>query len=186
MKQRGVSFLEIIVVVAILTIVGAFVSPSIMDWRGKRSLESDYAALVSSIDFLKTRVRTINGTGLLICNTSKKLSYQISSFPQSSTTSVAARYTSNIVENPLGKDANFNILSGETSVVSTICSAGRGIFTTNGLAGVEGAGGAIDIELNRNGDRAAYGAYRVLVNQTTSFVQKFKWQQSTGLWIEQD
>ncbi|WP_114638709.1 pilus assembly FimT family protein [Polynucleobacter necessarius] len=81
MKQRGVSFLEIVVVVAILMIVSAFVSPSITDWRGKRSLESDYLALLSSIDFLKTRVRTINGTGLLICNSPTNLSYQISSAP---------------------------------------------------------------------------------------------------------
>lgn len=186
MNEQGVSFLEIIVVVAILMIVGAFVSPSIGDWRGKRSLESDYAALLSNIDFLKTRVRTINGTGLLICNSPTKLTYQISTFPQSSASAVSASFTSNIVENPLAKDANFNILSGSSSVVSAICTSGRGIFTTNGLAGVEGSGSAIDIEINRNGDRAAYGAYRVLVNQTTGFVQKYKWQQSTGLWIEQD
>ena len=186
MKERGVSFLEIIVVVAILMIVGAFVSPSISDWRGKRTLESDYAALLSNIDFLKTRVRTINGTGLLICNSPTNLTYQISTFPQSSTSAVSASFTNNIVENPVTKDPNFNILSGNSSMVSTICTSGRGIFTTNGLAGVEGSGSAIDIEINRNGNRATYGAYRVLVNQTTGFVQKFKWQQSTGLWIEQD
>ena len=60
------------------------------------------------------------------------------------------------------------------------------MLATNGLAGVEGSGGAIDIELNRSSNRALYGAYRVLINQTTGFVQKFKWQQSSGLWIEQD
>jgi len=186
MKQRGVSFLEIVVVVAILMIVSAFVSPSITDWRGKRSLESDYAALLSSIDFLKTRVRTLNGTGLLICNSTTKLSYQISSAPQSSTAIVSSNFASNVIENPISTDPNFNILSGSSSIVSTLCTVGRGIFTTNGLTGVEGSGGAIDIELNRNGNRALYGAYRVLVNQTTGFVQKFKWQQSSGLWIEQD
>ncbi len=186
MKQRGVSFLEIIVVVGILMIVSAFVSPSIMDWRSKRALESDYLALLSNIDFLKTRVRTINGTGLLICSSPTRLSYQISSNPQSSSSVVSSSFTSNIVENPLTKDPNFNILTGESSLVSLICSAGRGIFATNGLAGVEGSGSAIDIEVNRGGNRASYGAYRVLVNQTTGFVQKYKWQQSTGLWIEQD
>jgi len=89
MKQRGVSFLEVIVVVAILLVASAFVSPSIMDWRAKRNLEADYLSLVSTIDFLKTRVRTINGTGLLICNPNSVLTYQISSNPQSTASAVS-------------------------------------------------------------------------------------------------
>jgi prepilin-type N-terminal cleavage/methylation domain-containing protein len=186
MKQKGVSFLEVIVVIGILLIVSAFVSPSITNWRSKRSLESDYLALLSNIDFLKTRVRTMNGTGVLICSTTARLTYQISSNPQSSTSVVSANFSSNVLEDPSAKDVNFNILSGESTVVSALCTSGRGIFVSSGMAGLEGGGGAIDIELNRGGNRSAYGAYRVLVNQTSGFVQKYKWIQASNAWVEQD
>ena len=36
MNQQGVTFLEVIVVVAILMIVSSLVSPSIQDWRQKQ------------------------------------------------------------------------------------------------------------------------------------------------------
>jgi len=42
MNQQGVTFLEVIVVVAILLIVSSLVSPSIQGWRQKRALESDF------------------------------------------------------------------------------------------------------------------------------------------------
>lgn len=185
MKQKGVSFLEVIVVVGILLIASSFVTPSIMNWRAKRSLESDYLALVSTIDFMKTRVRTINGTGVLICSSPTKLTYQISSNPQSLATSVSSGFSSNLLEDPSATNANFNVLSGDSTIVSSICTSGRGVFASNGLAAREG-GGTIDIELNRGGDRTKVGAFRVLVNQTTGFVQKYRWKENGSAWVEQD
>lgn len=185
MKQKGVSFLEVIVVVDILLIVSTFITPNIMSWRAKRALEYDYLALLSTIDFMKTRVRTINGTGVLICSSPTKLTYQISSNPQSLASSVASGFSSNLLEDPSSSDTNFNVLSGESTIVSTLCSAGRGVFTSSGLASTEG-GGAIDIELNRGVDRTKVGAFRVLVNQTTGFVQKYRWKENGSVWVEQD
>lgn len=185
MKQKGVSFLEVIVVVGILLIASSFITPSIMDWRAKRSLESDYFALLSTIDFIKTRVRTINGTGVLICSSPTNLTYQISSNPQSLASSVSSGFSSNLLEDPSSTNVNFNVLSGDSTMVSTLCSAGRGVFASNGLASIEG-GGAIDIELNRGGDKTKVGGYRVLVNQTTGFVQKYRWKENGNAWVEQD
>ena len=186
MKQRGVSFLEIIVVVAILLVARAFVSPSIMDWRAKRSLEADYLTLVSTIDFVKTRVRTINGTGLLICNPNSVMTYQISSNPQSTASTVSGSFASNLLEDPTSKDPTFNILSGGSTITSSLCTSGRGIFASTGLTGVEGSGNVILIELNRGGVRDSMGAYLVKVNQSTGFVQKYKWKQANSTWLELD
>lgn len=185
MKQGGVSIFEAIVVVAILLITSAFLIPSIGDWRAKRALESDYLSLLSHIDFIKTRVRTINGTGLLICNPSGKLTYQISSNPQSSSSIVDANFSTGLLEDPTSKDVGFNILAGDSTLVGSLCSGKRGIFLSSGMVALEG-GGSLDLELNRGGIRANAGAYRVLVNQVTGFVQKFRWMQTGNTWIEQD
>ncbi len=186
MNQSGVSFLEVIAVVGILMIVSAFVAPNIVDWRNKRFIESDFYAVVSQIDYLKTRTRTVNGTAVLICNSSSTLTYQVSTNPQVSTSAVSSGFTNQIVENPSSANSGFNILSGKSSVAAALCSGSRGIFISNGLAGLEGNGGPIDIEVNYGGSRTPYGAYRILVNQSTGFVQKFKWNQASGSWIEQD
>ncbi len=185
MKQSGVSLFEAIVVVAILLITSAFLVPGIGDWRAKRSLEADYLALLSQIDFMKTRVRTINGTGVLICNTTGNLSYQISSNPQSSTSTVEANFSTNLLEDPSSKDLNFTILASGSTLIGPLCSGKRGIFVSSGMVGVEG-GGLLDLELNRGGTRNSAGAYRILVNQSTGFVQKFRWKQASNAWIEQD
>ena len=188
MTQRGVSLLEAIVVIAIILITSALVSPSIGNWRANRSLEADYLKLVSQIDYLKTRARVLNGTSLLICSGTKLLTYQVSTAAQFSTSIVSASFAGKIVENPTATNASFNILSGESTLTSSICGASntRGIFNSNGIAGVEGSAAAIDIEINRNGNRDPYGAYRIVVNQTTGFVQKFKWSKAGGVWLEQD
>ena len=188
MTQRGVSLLEAIVVIAISLITSALVGPSIGNWRANRSLEADYLKLVSQIDYLKTRARVLNGTSLLICNGTKLLTYQISTAGQFSTSIVSPGFATKIVENPTATNAGFNILSGDTTIVSAICSASntRAILNSNGVAGVEGSASAIDIEINRNGNREPYGAYRIVVNQTTGFVQKFKWNKTGGTWLEQD
>jgi type II secretory pathway pseudopilin PulG len=185
MKQSGVSMFEAIVVVAILLITSAFLVPGIGDWRSKRSLEADYLALLSQIDFIKTRVRTINGTGVLICNTTGNISYQISSTPQSSTSVVGAGFSNSLLEDPSSKDINFNILASGSTLVGPLCSGKRGIFLSSGMVGVEG-GGLLDLELNRGGARNNVGAYRIVVNQSTGFVQKYRWKQASNAWLEQD
>jgi len=185
MKQSGVSMFEAIVVVAILLITSAFLIPGIGDWRAKRALEADYLALLSNIDFIKTRVRTLNGTGILVCTTTGNLSYQISSNSQSSTSVVDAKFATGLLEDPSSKDLNFNILASGSTLVGPLCSNKRGVFISSGMVGVEG-GGSLDLELNRGGNRNNAGAYRVLVNQMTGFVQKFRWKQASNAWIEQD
>jgi len=185
MKQGGVSIFEAVVVVAILLITSAFLVPGISDWRAKRGLEADYLSLLSHIDFIKTRVRTINGTGVLICNSPGNLSYQISSNSQSSASMVNANFSTNLLEDPSSKDINFNILASGSSLAGLLCSGKRGIFLSSGLVGLEG-GGLLDLELNRGGTRNGVGAYRVLVNQSTGFVQKYRWKQASNAWIEQD
>jgi len=185
MKQKGVSMFEAIVVVAILLITSAFLIPGIGDWRAKRALEADYLSLLSQIDFIKTRVRTLNGTGLLICTTSGNISYQISSNSQSSTSVVSSNFSAGQLEDPSSKDASFNILASGSTLVGPLCSNKRGIFISSGMVGLEG-GGLLDLELNRGGNRSSAGAYRVVVNQMTGFVQKFRWKQTSNAWIEQD
>lgn len=190
MNQHGVTFLEVIVVIAILMIATSLVSPSIGDWRQKRALESDFHAILSQIDYLKTRARTINGTATLNCQSSTgsgtSLTYQVSSAAQNSVLSIGNNFSSNLVENPSSKDPAFNILSGKSKVISAICGGLRGIFIPTGQTGMEGSGSAIDIEVDPITNKSKYGAYRVLLNQSTGFIQKFKLNVSTGAWVELD
>lgn len=188
MNQHGVTFLEVIVVIAILMIVTSLVSPSIGDWRQKRALEADFHAVTSQIDYLKTRSRTINGTAILVCNSNsgigRVLTYQVSAKPQSDLSVVSPQFASNLVEDPLTKDAGFNILSGQTQIVSTICNGLRGLFLSTGQSGVEGGNGSIDLSIEPISGKDKYGAYRVLLNQHTGFIQKFKWNIPTSRWVE--
>jgi len=186
MNQKGVSFLEVIVVVAITLIVASLVAPNISDWISKRSLLADYQSLISQLDYLKTRARLIDGTSVLTCSASKVLSYQISTQPQMTLAALSPGFQAKLVESPSSTNASFNILTGNSSVVSPLCTGFKGIFLANGLAGLEGSGAAIDIELNHAGTRTPYGAFRVVVNQTTGFVQKYRWNQVSHAWIEQD
>jgi type II secretory pathway pseudopilin PulG len=190
MSQQGVTFLEVIVVIAILMITTSLVSPSIGDWRQKRALESDFHAVLSQIDYLKTRVRTINGTATLICQSStgagSKLTYQISSAPQNGLVTVGNNFSSNLLEDPSAKDPAFNILSGQSQIISTICTGLRGVFISTGQSGLEGSGGAIDIEIDPVANKSKFGAYRILLNQSTGFIQKFKLNTVTSSWVELD
>jgi hypothetical protein len=92
----------------------------------------------------------------------------------------------NVVEDPSKKTPNFNILSGNSKIVSTVCNGLRGIFISTGQSGVEGSGSAIDIEIDPASNKSVYGAYRVLLNQSTGFVQKFKWSTVGNTWVELD
>ncbi len=188
MNQHGVTFLEVIIVIAILMIVTSLVSPSISDWRQKRALEADFHSVSAQVDYLKTRARTINGTAILSCasttGTGKVLTYQVSSKPQTDVSALSAGFASNVIEDPVTKEPNFNILSGRTQIVSTICNGVKGIFLSSGQSGVEGGAGAIDLAIEPIAGKAQYGAYRVLLNQHTGFLQKFKWSKSGSQWVE--
>uniref|UniRef100_B1XUC4 General secretion pathway protein H n=1 Tax=Polynucleobacter necessarius subsp. necessarius (strain STIR1) TaxID=452638 RepID=B1XUC4_POLNS len=189
MNQHGVTFLEVIIVITILmVIVSSLVSPSITDWRQKRALESDFHAVSAQVDYLKTRARAINGTAVLICasatGTGKKLSYQISSKAQSDLIGLSTGFASNVVEDPAAKDPSFNLLSGQTQIVSSLCNGLRGIFLSSGQSGLEGGSAPIDIAIEPSAGKAQFGAYRILLNQHTGFLQKFKWSNPNSQWVE--
>ena len=188
MNQHGVTFLEVIVVIAILMIVTSLVSPSIGDWRQKRALEADFYAVASQIDYLKSRTRTINGAAVLTCSSNtgigKVLTYQISSKSQSDVVSLSPTFSSNLVEDPVSKDAAFNIVSGQSQIVSSLCNGLRGIFISSGQSGVEGGNGAIDLIIEPLAGKEKFGGYRILLNQYTGFIQKFKWSISGSKWVE--
>ena len=188
MNQHGVTFLEVIIVIAILMIVTALVSPSVTDWRQKRALESDYYAVLSQVDYLKIRARTINGTAVLTCASNsgvgKVLTYQVSSKPQSDVVSLSTGFTSNLVEDPVAKEPSFNIISNQSQIVSSICNGLRGIFLSSGQSGLEGGNSPIDITIEPVAGKAKFGAYRVLLNQSTGFIQRFKWNNPSSQWVE--
>jgi hypothetical protein len=107
----------------------------------------------------------MNGTGIMICSTNNKLTYQISSNRQTSYTVVDPLFSSTLLEDT----SSSNALSGKTNLVSSMCSGRRGIFLSNGFSGLE-LGGLIDIEVNYLNNKVSYPAYRVTVSQSTSFV----------------
>jgi type II secretory pathway pseudopilin PulG len=188
MNQHGVTFLEVIIVIAILMIVTSLVSPSISDWRQKRALESDYYAVLSQVDYLKTRARTINGTAVLTCASNsgigKVLTYQVSSTPQSDVVSLSSGFSINLVEDPLAKDPSFSIISNQSQIVSSLCNGLKGIFLSSGQSGVEGGSAPIDLAIEPTAGKAKFGAYRVLLNQSTGFIQRFKWNIPSAQWVE--
>jgi type II secretory pathway pseudopilin PulG len=184
-RERGASFLELIVVIALLGVMGTFIVPSIGSWSAKAKVEADYQSTLAQIEYLKTRVRLVNGTAILKCSNHSILSYQLSTNVQVSNSVLDSNFTAFIVEDPLTQNPNFNIVSGKSNIVSAICNGSRGIFLASAYSGIEG-GGSIDIEINYKNDRVNYPAYRILVNQSTSFVQRFIWNQSKGIWSELD
>lgn len=188
MNQHGVTFLEIIIVIAILMIVTSLVSPSISDWRQRRALEADFHAVSSQIDYLKTRTRAMNGTATLVCSSNtgigKVLTYQVSNQAQTDISAVSGSFSQNLVEDPVAKDPAFNVLSGKTQIVSRICNGLRGIFLSSGQSGLEGGNGSIDLAIEPVAGKSKFGAYRVLLNQHTGFIQKFKWNIPSNQWVE--
>ena len=178
MSQQGVTFLEVIVVIAILMITTSMVSPAISDWRQRRALESDFHAVLVQVDYLKTRARAISGTASLSCsalaNGANALAYKISTAPQADVLTLGPLFTANVLEDPVLQDPGFNVLSGRTKIVSEICKGKVGIFVSSGQSGVEGGNGAIDLLIEPIASKSQYGSYRVLVNQTTGYIQKFK------------
>ena len=183
--QGGASFLELIIVIALLGVMSTFIVPSIGSWTAKAKVEADYRSLLAQIESLKTRVRLVNGTATLKCSGHSVITYQISTNYQTSNSLVDGNFSNNVIEDPLVKNPSFNTVSGKTNLVSSLCEGKRGIFVANAYSGIEG-GGDIDIEINFKNDRVNYPAYRILVNQSTSFVQRFIWNKSLGSWSELD
>lgn len=190
MSQRGVSFLEVIVVVAILTVTSMLVAPNIQDWRQKRALEADFNAVLSQIDYLKTRTRNIAGTGVLICSgAGTVLSYKVSTNPQTSVSlldDANGAFTKGIVEDPTAKSPGFNVLSGQTKIASSLCAGARGIFTSNGQSGVEGSGNQIILEIYPQSHQTKYGAYRLSIYQSTGYIKKERAKSGTSTFVEMD
>ena len=200
--EKGISFLEILVVLAILGVTASLVMPNFGSWRNKSLIEADVEALVSQIEYIKARVTLINGTGFLKCSWDgpvkepgyfgNKLTYQISSYRQTQEDLLDPNTL--LAANILEDSSTINILSGKTVINTTLCPSRPAIFFSNGKHGLEGTG-FIDISLtflDQSWSSAwvaafstssnKYPFYRVRVEPMTSFVSKFK--SSPSGWIE--
>lgn len=209
-NDKGTSFLEIILVIAIIGIATSFVMPSISSWKINSLVEKDFQAMVSEIEYLKTRASSLNGTALLICIGNNNAPNQIithqtancrsiysnSLCQQNDSDGFGATFVSNLIENPSATNPSFNIVSGKTNIAGSPCgwagtfaeaSARIGyVFQSNGQSMLKSSSYGLDIEINYNNDKINYPAYRISVSRTTSFTQKYKWNKKISNWVEID
>jgi len=209
-NDKGTSFLEIILVIAIIGIAASFVMPSISSWKINSLVERDFQAMVSEIEYLKTRASSLNGTALLICIGNNNEPNQIITHQTANCRSIyshalcqqddsdgyGATFKSNRIENPSSANPSFNIVSGKTNIAGSPCgSAGSFaeatdrigyLFQSNGQSMMKGSTWPLDIEINYKNDKINYPAYRISVSRTTSFVQKYKWNKKISDWVEID
>jgi Tfp pilus assembly protein FimT len=171
-NEKGTSFLEIILVIAIVGIATSFVMPSISSWKINSLVEKDFQAMVSEIEYLKTRASSLNGTALLICVGNNNAPNQIITHQtancrsqysntlcqQDPSDSYGETFKNNLIENPSSTNPAFNIVSGKTNIAGSPCgssgsfaeaSARTGyVFQSNGQSMIKSSSWGLDIEIN--------------------------------------
>ena len=186
--------------IGIIAIASSFVYPQIGKWKIKRNIEQDFNAIVSTIGYLKTKTRAINGTSILFCSKVygtdgytdiTALKYEMSRYRNAgdSLLVLSPGYTDNKIETgraDVGGTGEFgNLLTGKVNVE---CTADKTIFNAGGNAGNLGSGDAVEFIINYKvsgvADYVNFNAYKVKVNTSTAYVQKYKWNIVTGTWRE--
>tara|TARA_B100001142_G_scaffold265183_1_gene269114 strand:+ start:250 stop:834 length:585 start_codon:yes stop_codon:yes gene_type:complete len=181
LNQSGFTLLELLTVIGMLLVLTTFVTPVIGKWRTEKNIEKDFYALVSAINYLKSKAQVVNGTGYFNCNASRSAIYSVSGFAQTSVTSKHANFDANIIE-----QKSENILSGKTYFDCGGGSGGVGtilFFLQNGKATPWIGEISYDPEPGIP-DKVNYSAYQIRLNNATGFVQQFKWNKKSESWTE--